>query len=73
MEKFLNKEMLAIVAVVIWAIVQTNYFATKLDLANLRIEFLQLQAAQKTQIMAETDKKFDEINKKLDKIMGQNR
>lgn len=69
MEKFLTKENIAIVAIVIYTLIQANYFATKLDLANLRIEFLQLQATQKTQIMAETDKKFDEINKKLDKML----
>lgn len=69
MEKFLTKENLAITAIVIFTLVQTNYFATKLDLANLKIEVLNLQNAQKTQIMAETDKKFDEINKKLDKML----
>lgn len=69
MEKFLTKENLAIVAVVIYTLVQSNYFATKLDLANLKIELLNLQNVQKTQILAETDKKFEEINKKLDKIL----
>jgi len=70
MEKFLTKETLIIVTVVIYTLVQSNYFATKLDLANLKIELLNFQSSQKTQILAETDKKFDEINKKLDKIMN---
>ena len=69
MEKVLNKENIAIAAIVIYSLIQANYFATKLDLANLRIEFLNLQNTQKSQILAETDKKFDEINKKLDKIL----
>jgi len=71
MEKFLTKETLIIVAIVIYTLVQTNYFATKLDLANLKIEVLEMQSQLKNQILVETNKKFDEINKKLDKLVVQ--
>ena len=71
MEKFLTKETLIIVVIVIYTLVQTNYFATKLDLANLKIEVLEMQSQLKNQILVETNKKFDEINKKLDKLVVQ--
>lgn len=69
MEKFLTKENLIIIALVFYALIQSNYFATKLDLADLRNEVLQ----QKVELQQYSDQKDDEVLSKLeqkyDKIM----
>lgn len=62
MEKFLTKENILIVVLVFYAIVQSNYFATKLDLANLRNEMLSM----KTEIQQYSDKKDEVILNKLE-------
>ena len=62
MEKFLTKENLIIIALVFYALIQSNYFATKLDLANLRNEVLQ----QKVELQQYTDQKDNEILVKLE-------
>ena len=43
MEKFLTRENIIIVIVVFWGLVQSNYFATKLDLANVKLEMAQMK------------------------------
>lgn len=69
MEKFLTKENLIIIALVFYTLIQSNYFATKLDLADLRAEVLQ----QKVELQQYSDRQDDEILQKLetkyDKIM----
>jgi len=62
MEKFLTKENILIIVLVFYALVQSNYFATKLDLANLRNEMLTM----KTEIQSYSDKKDDVILNKLE-------
>jgi len=47
MNKFLNKETAFMAVVVFLMIVQSNYFATKLDLAKLQNEMLRIQAEVK--------------------------
>ena len=62
MEKFLTKENILIIVLVFYALVQSNYFATKLDLANLRNEMLTM----KTELQQYSDKKDDVILNKLE-------
>lgn len=70
MEKFLTKENLIIIALVFYALIQSNYFATKLDLANLRNEVLQ----QKVELQRYSDEKdkelLQQIEIKYEKIMA---
>lgn len=79
MEKFLTKENIIIVVVAfvmvtgfIW---QSKYFATQLDLANLKNEMLQMKVDMQRysddadkQILNELDIKYDKIMSKLDKL-----
>lgn len=62
MEKFLTKENIVIVALVFYTLIQSNYFATKLDLANLKNEMLTM----KTEMQQYSDKKDEEILKQLE-------
>ena len=62
MEKFLTKENIVIIVLVFYALIQSNYFATKLDLANLRNEMLTI----KTEIQQYSDKKDEVILNKLE-------
>lgn len=70
MEKFLTKENLIIIALVFYALIQSNYFATKLDLANLKNEVLQ----QKVELQRYSDEKdkelLQQIEIKYEKIMA---
>lgn len=70
MEKFLTKENLIIIALVFYTLIQSNYFATKLDLANLRNEVLQ----QKVELQKYSDEKdkdlLQKIEDKYEKIMA---
>ena len=43
MDKFLTKENIVIAVAIFIMIVQSNYFATKLDLAQLKNEMLQMK------------------------------
>ena len=43
MDKFLTKENIVIAVAIFVMIVQSNYFATKLDLAQLKNEMLQMK------------------------------
>jgi hypothetical protein len=43
MEKFLTKENIVIAVAIFIMIIQSNYFATKLDLAQLKNEMLQMK------------------------------
>ena len=62
MDKFLTKENIVIVVAVISIIVQSNYFATKLDIATLEKKMLQL----KSDLQDYSDKKDDEILNRLE-------
>lgn len=43
MNKFITKENIIIGVMVFWLIVQSNYFATKLDIANVKLEMAQMK------------------------------
>ena len=43
MDKFINKENIIIIVAVITILVQSNYFATKLDLANIKLEMSEIK------------------------------
>lgn len=79
MDKFINKDTLptivATVVIVIGIIFQSQYFATKLDLSQLRNEVLQqkLELQQYSdnadkEILAQLDQKYEKIISKLDKL-----
>ncbi len=69
MEKFLTRENLIIIVLVFYALIQSNYFATKLDLEKLRGEVLQ----QKIELQQYTDTHdkeiLDRLESKYEKIM----
>lgn len=68
MDKLLTKENLVIVVLVFYAIVQSNYFATKLDVANLKLELQKYSDAKDEQILKKLDEKYEIIINKLDKL-----
>lgn len=70
MDKFINKENIFIVACVLFTLVQSNYFATKLDVANLKLELMEYANIHDTQNEDKIDKKLEEINHKIDKYFG---
>lgn len=74
MDKLITKENVVIVVAVITIIVQSNYFATKLDLANIKLEMSQLQGELKeysdthdNYIIQNMENKFQILSDKLDK------
>lgn len=76
MEKFLTKENIIIAVVMFVMIVQSNYFATKLDLANVKNEMLQMKIDLKKyaddgdrELLHNLDTKYQIILNKLDKFM----
>ena len=75
MDKFLNKENIVIVVAVITIIVQSNYFATKLDLANIKLEMAEMNQELKAYIdkndkdlMVSIESKLQNISDKIDRI-----
>lgn len=75
MEKFINKENVFIAFVVIWMLIQSGYFATKLDVAQLRNEVLQQKLELQKysddgdkMILKELDLKYDKILSKLERL-----
>lgn len=75
MGKFITKENVLTCAIVIWVIIQSNYFATKLDLANVKLEMAQLKNelkdysdTQDKEILKDLDNKYQMILTKLDKL-----
>ena len=75
MDKFLTKENLIIIALVFYALAQSNYFATKLDLSALKNEVLQQKIElqkysddRDNEILKQLDIKYDKIMVKLDKL-----
>lgn len=69
MDKILTKENIIIAVAVFVVIIQSNYFATRLDLANLKLELKDYISAQDEFIESKMDKKLDSMDKKLDMII----
>lgn len=75
MNKFITKENIIIGVMVFWLIVQSNYFATKLDIANVKLEMAQMKIELKKyadegdrELLHNLDTKYQNILTKLDKI-----
>ena len=79
LEKFITKEVLPTIVIsfvlVITVIFQSKYFATQLDLANVRQEVLQLKIDMQQysdnadkEILKDLDLKYNTILTKLDKL-----
>ena len=75
MDKFLTKEIIFTVVIVIWTIIQTGYFATKLDIANVKLEMAQMKIELKKytdegdrELLHNLDAKYQLILSKLDKL-----
>lgn len=79
MDKFINKDTLptivATVIIIIGILFQSQYFATKLDLSQLKNEVLQQKIELQKysddgdkEILKELDTKYDKIITKLDRI-----
>lgn len=75
MDKFITKENIIIVVMIFWLLIQSNYFATKLDLANVKLEMSQMKLELKKyaddgdrELLHNFDAKYQNILLKLDKI-----
>lgn len=75
MDKFITKENVVIGVAIFVMIVQSNYFATKLDLSNLKNEMLQMKIELKKyaddgdrELLHNLDSKYQNILNKLDKV-----
>lgn len=75
MDKFLTKDNIIIVIATIVMIAQSNYFATKLDIANLKLEIAQQKIELKKyaddgdrELLHNLDSKYQIILNKLDKF-----
>lgn len=75
MDKFINKENIIIVVMIFWLLIQSNYFATKLDLANVKLEMAQMKIELKKyaddgdrELLHNLDAKYQTILTKLDRI-----
>ena len=75
MDKFFTKENIIIIVIVFWTLIQSNYFATKLDLANVKLEMAQMKIELKKyaddgdrELLHNLDTKYQLILSKLDKI-----
>ena len=68
MEQYLTEGNIVIVALVFWVLVQSKYFATKLDIANLKLELQQYSDAQDKCIMAELDELEMQISAEMNAL-----
>lgn len=75
MDKFLNKENAVIVIAVVTILVQSNYFATKLDVSEVKGDMLKLELAMKKysddadkEILSTLEEKLQLISNKIDRI-----
>lgn len=75
MDKFLTKENVVIAVAIFVMIVQSNYFATKLDLSNIKLEMAQMKLELKKyaddgdrELLHNLDTKYQLILSKLDKL-----
>lgn len=78
MEKFITRENIIIVVMIFWLLIQSNYFATKLDLANVKLEMAQMKIELKKyaddgdrELLHNLDSKYQIILTKLDKMHRQ--
>ena len=69
MDKIFTKENIIIAVAVFVVIIQSNYFATRLDLANLKLEIKDYITDQNILLNDKVDKKLDNMDKKLDMIL----
>lgn len=69
MDKFLTKENVLIIVCVIFALIQMNYFATKLDVADLKIELMEYSHKQIQESETKIDSKLDNLSKKIDELI----
>lgn len=74
-EKFITKENIVIAVAIFVMIIQSNYFATKLDLAQLKNEMLVMKIELKKyadegdrELLHNLDTKYQLILSKLDKL-----
>ena len=72
-DKFINKENIILAVAMFVLIVQSNYFATKLDLSNVKNEMLQMKIELKKyaddgdrELLHNIDTKYQIILNKLD-------
>lgn len=72
--KFLTKENVLIAIIAFYMVVQSNYFATKLDLANVKLEMSQMKIDlkeysdnQDKEILKDLDNKYNIIINLLEK------
>ena len=75
MEKFFTKENIIIIVLVFYTLIQSNYFATKLDIANVKLDLSNMQIELKKysddsdkEILHDLDNKYNAILTKLEKI-----
>lgn len=75
MDKFINKENIVIIVAVITILIQSNYFATKLDLANIKLEMADMNQELKSyidkndkELMVSIESKLQTISDKIDRI-----
>ena len=75
MERFLNEKTVIIAVAVISILVQSNYFATKLDVSELRNDMLQMKLDLKEysdkgdkEILSTLENKLQVISNKIDKL-----
>lgn len=75
MNKFITKENIIISIMVFWVIIQSNYFATKLDIANVKLEMSQMKIELKKyaddgdrELLHNLDAKYQNILTKLDNL-----
>lgn len=75
MDKFINKENIVIIVAVIMIIVQSNYFATKLDLANIKLEMSEIKSELRDysdkgdkDVLQNVETKFNVLSSKIDKL-----
>ena len=75
MERFFTKENVIIVVLVFYTLIQSNYFATKLDIANIKLDLSNMQIELKKysddgdkEILHDLDNKYNTILTKLEKI-----
>lgn len=68
MDKLITKENIVITAMVIFVLIQSNLFATKLELANLKLELMEYSNTQSSMTESKIDKRLEDINHKLDKL-----
>ena len=73
MDKFLTKENIVIAVVIFAMIAQSNYFATKLDISEVKLELREYTEQQSALVENKLEKKLEVINNKLDAVLSMNK